>query len=830
MMNQIKPTALTLAITSALYGISMPVIAEENPQANITNSNVERIAITGSRVAPRSVDDSPVPIDIIDAEEFDRQGGTDMDSMLSKVVPSYNVNDQPISDAATLVRPANLRGLSPDSTLILVNGKRRHRSAVITFLGGGIADGAQAVDVSTIPTIALKNVEVLRDGAAAIYGSDAIAGVINFTLKDDAEGGTIQARYGEYYEGDGDTVNIAANWGMPLTEYGFLNVSTEYKTAEPTSRSVQRADAEALIADGNDAVATPAQIWGSPEVHDDWKTFVNAGLDLSNNSHAYLFGNWAERTAEGGFFFRNPETRVGVFADGDGNPLIGDLTTDLSGNCGELTVDEAIADANCFVFNELFPGGFTPSFGGHVLDLSLNVGVEGEYANGLSYNYSAGLGRNEIEFFINNTVNASLGPNTPISFSPGGYTQIERGLNADYGYAFTDFDLAFGAEYRKETFEVYAGDPASYEIGALASQGFSSGSNGFPGFQPEAQGANSRENYAVYAQIGGYLTDALFADAAIRFEDYQTFGSTTNYKFSALWRLTDDLALRGAYNTGFRAPTVGQENVRNVSTSFGEGGTLVDRATLPPTHPISLQTGGKALQPEKSKSFSVGTVLNHNNLNLTIDYYNIVVEDRLSQTSPITLTDEDKAQLIADGYQDAASFSTVTYFTNDFDTTTQGVDVVASYPLDAGSLGDINIALAYGWNDTQVDSYNPENINETKIRQLEDNLPAHKGSLSFSNQLGELNTLLRVNYYGEYYEAHVEDGGLPIEGSDEVTVDLELSYGINTHITATIGAQNLLDERPDENPWQTIVGSQYPTTAPIGINGGFYYARLSYQF
>ncbi|WP_298440561.1 TonB-dependent receptor [uncultured Ferrimonas sp.] len=822
-MNLHKPTLLAVAVAAAISGAAPAYAAEETAA-----KNVERIAITGSRVSPRSVDDSPVPIDIIDAEEFERQGSTDMDSMLSKVVPSYNVNDQPISDAATLVRPANLRGLSPDSTLILVNGKRRHRAAVITFLGGGISDGSQAPDVSTIPTIALDNVEVLRDGAAAIYGSDAIAGVINFKLKEDAEGGSIQARYGQYYEGDGDSIVVAANLGLPLSDDGFINFSGEYKTADATSRSVQRDDAAGLIANGNTAVANPAQVWGSPEVEDDFKLFFNAGLDLNDNATAYLFGNWAERTTIGGFYYRNPETRSGVYADGDGNPLIGDLTDDMSGNCDGLTREQAMADANCFVFNELFPGGFTPSFGGDLLDLSLIAGVRGEFSNGLTYDFSAGVGRNEVEFFINNTVNASLGPDTPTSFKPGSYVQIENGFNADFGYAFEYFDLAFGAEFRRETFEIYAGDPASFEIGPLAAQGFGSGSNGFPGFQPEAQGSSSRENYALYAEAGAELSDSLFMDAAVRFEDYQSFGSTTNFKISGLWRASDELAFRAAFNTGFRAPTVGQENVRNVTTQFSATG-LQDQATLPPTHPISVQTGGKQLEPEESTSYSFGTVVNLDEFNLTVDYYHIEVEDRISQTSPIQLSTADIDALLAGGYNDAQSFTSVRYFTNDFDTTTQGIDVVASYPFET-DMGDVKFSLAYGWNETEVDSFNPANISDTKVRLLEENLPHHKGSFSINHSFGDFDNLLRFNYYGEYYEDHLDSEVFPIEGDAAWTVDAEVSYAFNESIVATLGAQNLLDETPQDNPYAGIAGSQYPVTAPIGINGGRYYVRVAYSF
>ncbi|MBY5921321.1 TonB-dependent receptor plug domain-containing protein [Ferrimonas balearica] len=832
MTKPLQCTALAVAISAPLSATPTTVWAEED-------NRVERIAVVGTRAMPRSVDDSPVPVDIIGEEEFERQGATDMDDLLTKVVPSYNVNAQPISDAATLVRPANLRGLSPDSTLVLVNGKRRHRSAVITFLGGGISDGSQATDVSVIPSIALKQVEVLRDGAAAQYGSDAIAGVINFVLKDSDQGGTVQARYGKYYEGDGDTLNLAGNLGLPLTDQGFINVSAEYKTAKPTSRSVQRDDAAALIATGNSAVANPAQVWGSPEIDRDFKLFLNAGLALSDSSDAYLFGNWAERTATGGFYFRNPNTRGGVFsADGGETLLVGDLTGGASGHCPVVPIindvpdpdalAQLIADPDCFSFYERFPGGFTPSFGGDMLDLSLTAGVKGEWASGLLYDFSAGVGRNEVDFFINNTVNASMGPNSPTRFNPGRYVQIENGVNADFSYPMDTWVLSFGGEYRKETFEIYAGDPASWTIGPLASQGFSIGSNGFPGIQPRDQGSHSRENIALYTDIEKSIGDSLLLAAALRYENYQSFGDTTNGKLSALWDLTDEFKLRGSVNTGFRAPTVGQENVRNVTTQFSAIG-LQDQATLPPTNPISVQKGGKPLEPEESFSYTLGTVATLGDLYVTLDYYHIEVQDRISQTSPLTLSEAEIQALLDQGILDASSFNSVRYFTNDFDTTTQGVDLVANYRL-SSDWGDTGFALAYNWNQTEVTDFNPENISVTKVRLLEENLPQHKGSLSVNHKVAKWDGVVRLNYFGAYFEDHLDSEIFPIEGSDAWTVDAEVSYPIADQIVASVGAQNLLDQRADEHPWQGVAGARYPATAPVGLNGGFYYLKLSYDF
>eukprot|EP00232_Nephroselmis_pyriformis_P024268 CAMPEP_0182874762 /NCGR_PEP_ID=MMETSP0034_2-20130328/13147_1 /TAXON_ID=156128 /ORGANISM="Nephroselmis pyriformis, Strain CCMP717" /LENGTH=383 /DNA_ID=CAMNT_0025007489 /DNA_START=111 /DNA_END=1258 /DNA_ORIENTATION=+ len=310
------------ASAAASLTLALPAVAQEEDTKKATM--VEKIAIVGSRAAPRSIGDSPVPIDIIGGDELSKGGNTDMLELLKGTVPSLNVHTNPISDAATLVRPANLRGLSADSTLVLLNGKRRHRSSVIAFLGGGINDGAQGPDISVIPSVALKQVEVLRDGAAAQYGSDAIAGVMNFVLKDSADGGSLSLRHGSYYEGDGDTTQLSGNVGLPFTSDGFANLSFQYKNADATSRSVQRPDAAAFAAAGLD-VADPAQIWGSPEINDDISLFGNVGLDLGDDKEFYMFGNYSERDVRGGFYYRNPTTRPGVYGgivrNVDGTPM-----------------------------------------------------------------------------------------------------------------------------------------------------------------------------------------------------------------------------------------------------------------------------------------------------------------------------------------------------------------------------------------------------------------------------------------------------------------------------------------------------------------------------
>ena len=694
-----KYTAGAAAIAASLGVSATPAFAQDG----VDDGNTDVIITVGTRRDQRSAADTPAPIDVISADELLNQGDTDIQNILRTSVPSYNVNTQPISDAATLIRPANLRGLSPDSTLVLVNGKRRHRAAVITFLGGGIADGSHGPDISVIPAIALKQVEVLRDGASSQYGSDAIAGVMNFVLKDAPDGATITGEWGQTYEGDGDQYKIAANIGLPinLVEGGFLNISAEYGETDATDRSVQRDDAAALIAAGNADVASilvntvtddVTQIWGQPNINDDFTVFANAALPFSEKLEVYTFGNYSERNVDGGFFYRNPTNRGGVYAgptvdpltgfadpSGVASVLVGDLSGDTAGDCpagipltagGGLIPDPTIlaqvsADDNCFSFVETIPGGFTPRFGGDLEDTSIVAGLRGELpiGNGLSYDVSYTYGRNEINFFINNTVNASLGPTTPRDFNPGGYVQTDNNFNVDFGYGIpnnmfaSDIGIAFGFEHRKEAFEIIAGDPFSFQIGPLAApsaafptgQGFSSSSNGFGGFTPASAGVTEQQNYAIYFETETDISDRFTLQGAVRYEDfYDSFGDTLNYKIGALFKATDNITFRSTWSTGFHAPTAGQANVTNITTQFSNG-QLQDQGTLPLSSAagqfiadrLELATGVRpTLGPEESKNFTVGVGFGLGPIDVTVDYFRIKVDDRIAISTQQPFLDE----------------------------------------------------------------------------------------------------------------------------------------------------------------------------------------------
>ncbi len=857
--NAITPlaSAVTWALAAALMATPSLTLAQDAGSSTEGGATtLDTVSVLGSRAKPRTVSSSAVPIDIISGEEFRNQGATDALDQLRVLVPSFNVSTIPIDDAASLIRPANLRGLPPDNTLLLVNGKRFHRAAVITFLGHGLSDGAQGPDLSVFPSLALEQVEVLRDGAAAQYGSDAIAGVINFGLKKLREGGTAEVFLGQFYDGDGLTKQYSAQLGLPLTERGFATLTAEWREADDTSRSVQRDDAAAAVAAGYPGVGNPAQIWGSPEVKSDFKLVANLGLS-TDAVDFYLFGNYAKRDVDGGFYFRDPTARSGVYSnDGGETLLIGNLgggagacpSIALRDGGGNLlpysTVSGAVAGlpANCFTFLSQLPGGFTPRFGGKLEDASVFAGAKGTWGEWY-WDVSGSWGRNDIEFIIYNTVNASLGPNQPegLYFRPGGNTQTEKNLNLDVGrdietsFTAQPLRLAAGAEWREESFEIIAGDAASTGIGPLTDQGFALGSNGFNGFSARTAGTFDRRNWAAYVDLEAQFTDKLLLAAAVRREDYDSFGSTTNGKLTGRFDFTDNFALRGAINTGFRAPTPGQANISQISTVFG-GTALVDIATLPPTNPIAQLKGAQALTPEESKNISLGAVWDSGDWLVTVDGYRIEVEDRIALSTSFDLTDAERAALVASGNPEAASISSVTYFGNAFDTTTTGVDVVTSLRSDHFG-GTTTYSLAANWNRTEVDRYDADFIDEARVYKLEKSLPRTKGYFSVNHQRQIFHANLRLNYYGSWYEDHLDsgvisaaDGGLPIYGGSALIVDAEVGWKFDSGLYIAVGAQNLFDRVPDDNPWGGVAGAAYPVHSPYGFNGGFYYTRVGWKF
>lgn len=883
--NHINPIILTLMIImSVLMCALTTVIAQEESaeaeEAETTSEaetseeateagdpvRLESLVVVGSRAQPRSVLDSTVPIDIVSNESFQKQGGADLPDLLRTLVPSFNVNTQPISDASTVVRPANLRGLAPDHTLVLVNNKRRHRAAVIHWLGNGLSDGSQGADLSPIPAIALKQVEVLRDGASAQYGSDAIAGVMNFQLKDNYEGGSFEFKPGIYQQGDGRQFAVAGNIGLGNPD-AWSSLSFEYGGADPTIRSVQRTDALNLINAGNFSVKDPAQIWGQPIIENDLKLFANYGATLTDTIDFYGHANYARKRVEGGFYFRNPNTRGGVFSTTGGDTLlVGDLRgltsemaewearkqaaedagqefTELSPHdADDIPITNHVPDSeqlqavknnpNLFTFQEIFPGGFTPRFGAFMWDSSVVVGVKGTalkdaLGKDLTWDLSGSFGRNHADFFIFNTVNASLGPDTPTYFDPGDYIQTDYNLNFDVTYPLHDMVfLASGLEYRNEGFEIIEGERDSHQIGPLAVQGFTAASNGFSGFSPVAAGTWHRYNIAAYLESEIRPIDPLLIALAVRGEQFEDFGSTLNYKAAANYKVTETMRLRGSYSSGFRAPTPGQQNAFNITTEFNfEKNDLVNNGTIPSTNPaVGVVTGTEdnSLDPEKSNNFTGGFTVDILDVNFTMDFFDIRMKDRLSLSQDFALTDAQKADLIAGGVTSAANLEEFRFFTNDFDTKTQGIDVVVTAPIPNG-----NVIAVYNFTATTVTDHNPETLDDLRIKELEENLPKHRASATLVQSITDVwGVLGRASYFSDWYDSEDDQ-----TYSGKVIFDLETTYTVGSGLALTLGGKNILNTYPDENPNAAdTIGNKYGQFSPFGFDGAYWYAKVGYGF
>ena len=899
--NYIKPIVLVLSIVLSISLCAFTTViadqhAETTEEAETTSEaetteeasegdapvQLEGLVVVGTRARPRSVLDSAVPIDIVSNDAFEKQGGADLPDLLRTLVPSYNVNTQPISDASTVVRPANLRGLAPDHTLVLVNNKRRHRAAVIHWLGNGLSDGSQGPDLAPIPAIALQQVEILRDGASAQYGSDAIAGVMNFRLKDNYEGGAFEFKPGIYQYGDGRQFALAGNIGLGSPD-AWSSLSFEYGGADPTIRSIQRNDAIKLINAGNFSVKDPAQIWGQPIIENDVKLFANYGATLTDSIDFYGHANYARKRVEGGFYFRNPNTRGGVFTSSGGKTLlVGDmrgLTAEMAAwetrkaeweveNAAAVEAGETFAepsphdiddipitnnkpdperlqavknDPNLFTFQEMFPGGFTPRFGAFMWDSSVVVGVKGTalkdtLGKDLTWDLSGSFGRNHADFFIFNTVNASLGPDTPTYFDPGDYIQTDYNLNFDVTYPLSDMVfLASGLEYRDEGFEIIEGERESHQIGPLAAQGFTAASNGFSGFSPVAAGKWHRYNVAAYLETEIRPIDPLLIALAVRGEQFELFGSTLNYKAAANYKVTETMRLRGSYSTGFRAPTPGQQNTFNITTEYDfEKGDLVNKGTIPSTNPavgVVTRKEDNSLDPETSNNFTGGFTVDILGVNFTMDFFDVRLKNRLSVSQEFELTDAQKADLIAAGVTSAANLQTFQFFINDFSTTTNGIDFVITAPIPNG-----NLIAVYNFTNTTVTDHNPDTLDDHRIRELQENLPAHRASLTGVYSITDAwGVLGRASYFSGWFDSEDYLQNPNVEGTGEYTgrviFDLETTYTVGAGLALTLGGRNILNTYPDENPnGADSVGNKYGQFSPFGFDGAFWYAKVGYSF
>jgi len=868
-MNSIlrpRPVSLVAAAVALVLG-----------EVAIAQVPLVEVVVTGTRREGVSPTESFSPVDVIDGAAISQQAAFDLTDSLTKVSPSLNTQRYPIADGTSFIRPVSLRNLSPDHTLVLVNGARRHRSALVNLQLaplGTVNQGSQGVDWSTIPSAAVKVVEVVRDGASAQYGSDAIAGVVNVILKDASEGGSLSAQYGEYSESDGERVSFSGNIGLPLGDAGFVNLTGEYSTSDETSRGAARPDAVAvgaIVGAGLVPEEGLGQRWGDPNV-DALKFFVNAGISLSDRLELYGNASYMEAEVISDFFYRTPvidPQPCGLAArttlqidgptvdcDGDGQVNDGDGLPD---NAPQSLVDSINAqglDPDDYLtanagspsgyvlrnpIHTLFPGGYNPDFGADLTDISIVVGLRGALTDTLRWDTRVRYGENEVDYTLAESINPSLGRLSPTSFRPGTLTQEESGLNIDFVKTFvgSPLNIAFGGELRNETYEIGAGDLASIEAGPTAAV-FGVGSDGFQGFPVDSAGSFESDSWAAYADVETDLTDALSGGIAFRYEDYDEFDTTFDWKVSARYAFSDSFAIRATANTGFRAPTPGQVHTLNVTTTSDASGNLIPNGTYPVSHPIAQALGAVPLVPEESKSYTVGLVWTPTDrTSVTLDYYHIEIDDRLALLTN-TIGPAQIAQLIAAGIPAAEANlllgSNANFFVNGFDSEIDGIDFAIASRFAVGG-GELVVDLRHNFNEQSVSNVTPGTINASRVFDLENQTPENRTLLSFNYSTGGLfSGLLRFNYYGDW----TTTAGLfsPGDASDQynygdnVLVDLEARFTFGERYKFTIGGENIFDTVPDreQDPTSLFLGVRPSLTSPFGVNGAFWYARASVDF
>lgn len=851
---------------------------------------LDAVVVTGVRGRERTMLNSPSPIDVFSTADIQAVSYTDTADILQTLIPSFNIGREPSSDGATFIRPMELRGLPAHHTLVLVNGKRRHRSALL----GDRDAGVHGPDVATIPSIAIQSIEVLRDGASALYGSDAIAGVINFQLKSDPQDRVASVEFGGFTEGDGDNLTLETNIGLPLGSDGFVSISAEYNDSEATERSAPFCRAGRFCLDPSDerflttnAVARgyvtgtpnaatayeralqvnfPQSVplatgvdsknvvpWGQPNSQS-LRFFVNAGLQLSDQAELYGFGNYSSSEADGTFLYRFPgiaETRLIREADG--------------------SLWSAVED---------FPGGFTPRFFGEVIDWSSLLGVRGDIGESFTWDVSARLGFSEIDYTLTNTYNPSLGPDSPTSFKPGTLVNDETQVQADFTYSFDAFNvedvvLAFGTSFMNEGYEIKEGDAASFAVGQYINKDphglcagitptlnlpasdllncanrndpvynvlQSVGSNGFPGYTDLFAGAYTRDSWALYGEMSGDLTERLFVQVAARYEDYSDFGSETVGKAAALYRLTDGLALRGSVGTGFRAPTPGQQGTTKVSTGlpFGEPVAI---GLFPASSPVGQALGAEPLAAESSITRTVGVTGQVGKLSFTADYYDIQIDNAFGQISelPVSSDPADGAAfqnflaLEAGGVAGAAGIGAAFFYQNVVEISSHGVDLVMSYPVEWRGGQSTDLQFAWSWNEVAIEDDPLGTLNFESRFDYENFDPNTRLYLTANHRFDDrLSILGRVSHFGDY--ANGNNNASQVQNyQGKAFFDLEATWKVRDNMTLSAGGRNIFDQYPDEVDYRatnddTHSGRRYESQAVLPWQGSYYFARLIYDF
>ncbi|WP_374140185.1 TonB-dependent receptor plug domain-containing protein [Sphingomonas sp.] len=881
-MKRLVVGLLSTSVSAVALLIAAPVQAQSQPVAApdaAEDADTPSVVVTGSRFARRTVSDSPVPIDVIGGEQLEVSGATETNKILNQLVPSFNFPQPSLTDGTDSVRPATLRGLSPDQTLVLINGKRRHSSALLN-LNGSVGRGSSAVDLNQIPPIAIDRIEILRDGAASQYGSDAIAGVINLQLSR-KPGISASVTYGAFDTrlngvsqvtgvavganglpivatpggttndilrlnttgrdralNDGHTLTLATRLGLNLGDRGFFVLSAQFRDRNPTNRS------------GPDprrqfpTVGDPRELtidrynhrFGDGKVVD-YNLFWNAGYELMPDVDLYSFASYGIRDGDGaGFFRRANDPRNRDFA------------------------------ASTTTFVPFYPTGFLPLIASDIEDISAAGGVKatpGEWTVDLSLVY----GSNELNYAVENSFNTSLGGiNSPQRFDAGGLSSSQYVVNLDFtrklniGF-FKSLGLAFGAEYRSENFQIREGGVASFINGPFSVAPFNApgGSQVFPGFRPNNRVNVNRANWSGYVELESEINDQLTLQLAGRFESYSDFGNTVNGKAAARYEPIKGVAIRGSVSTGFRAPSLAQQFFATTSTNnvvINGVAQLIEVGTFPVNDPVARALGSQPLRPENATNYAGGLALDFiPGLSITADYYNIAIRNRIVLTENLTGAAV-VAQLLANGISNVSS---ARFFINGVNTRTQGVDIVGTYRFPDFGLGKFRLTAGFNYNDTQITSRaalgipslaNSVLFGRTESFRLTDGQPRDKLNLALDWTLDDLSVALRTNRFGRVRSAGsggvtVINGNvnIPAFGSQpgDLTLtpkwitDFQITVRLFKHYELSAGIDNVFDVYPDRTP--TVAGFTpnsfflpYSSLSPFGFNGRFLYLRGAVNF
>ncbi|NCF20612.1 MAG: TonB-dependent receptor, partial [Haliea sp.] len=790
-----KHAPIFLAVTAAVVSLSQPQSASAQDPA--LEQVLEEVVVTGTRAPGRSAEDLPVPVDVLNAEQLANTGQTELGRMLQAIAPSFNFSTSAISDGTDALRPATLRGLGPDQTLVLINGKRRHQAALI-HINTSVGRGTAGTDLNAIPAAAIKRVEVLRDGAAAQYGSDAIAGVINIVLKDADEGGRAYASYGEYDEDDGETYNVDLNGGLALGSGGFLNLTFNYRDRDWTDRAgtqgnclyggCEDTDGNGIVEPGDPRELTaPRDSFQIGDAESEQYALVGNAAYSLGRGELYGFATYSSRDNESAAFFRHPATGADSYLD-DGDNVI--------------------------------PDGFLPLIASQIDDYSVNAGYQIDFDGGLGMDISYTYGENEIEYETRDSINYSfvnflnfgqgLSDDEIRSSIPRNADAYDLELslqtvNLDFTQEFGDLAVAVGGELRTDEYKIKPGEAYSYadfdtvDGVSLYPQDAAAGTQGFNGISPISSVDEDRDIWSLYIDTEYEFTSNLLVGAALRYDDYDDFGDTTNFKLAANWAITDDFRLRGAFSTGFRAPSMQQQYFNNISTQFVDnpddpGGPQISQqiGTFRNDGELAMAIGIPQLEEEESTNYSAGIVWTPGSqMSITLDYYYIEIDDRIVISNRLTAEDDPTgnlgdalASLGADGAQ---------FFLNGADTETEGVDLVMTYSGIDLFKGNLDVTLSGNYTETDVtDIYtsgglagvDPEvAFSSQQISIIEEWQPEDRVNLSGTYTRGGFLANLSVNRFGEWT---VEDGGRQTFDPVYVT-DLKLQYTLDMGLGFTIG-------------------------------------------